>query len=248
MSRYKVVLLGEGSVGKTSILMRFMENTFEAERCSTLQDDSSSVSSPCWLVKIEWIRSRQSSQLLFPPLRLPYTADGKRAVPKCTAAFFCRSIKCDGQKIELAIWDTAGQERFHSLGPIYYRDSDGALLVYDITDQFSFEKVKQWVKELRRMLGSSVQLSIVGNKIDLQRFRNVTLVDAQRFADEVGASHCLTSAKTNEGIEQAFLSLCERMIAYRRATLNEPENRMNDGVDSISFYGQEKSRGRRGCC
>ncbi|KHJ44929.1 Ras family protein [Trichuris suis] len=144
--------------------------------------------------------------------------------------------------------DTAGQERFHSLGPIYYRDSDGALLVYDITDQFSFEKVKQWVKELRRMLGSSVQLCIVGNKIDLQRFRNVTLVDAQRFADEVGASHCLTSAKTNEGIEQAFLSLCERMIAYRRATLNEPENRMNDGVDSISFYGQEKSRGRRGCC
>ena len=37
--------------------------------------------------------------------------------------------------------DTAGQERFHALGPIYYRDSNGAILVYDITDEDSFQKV-----------------------------------------------------------------------------------------------------------
>merc|ERR1711966_220911 len=53
--------------------------------------------------------------------------------------------------INMAIWDTAGQERFHSLGPIYYRDADAALLVYDITDSDSFNKVKTWVKELRKM-------------------------------------------------------------------------------------------------
>ena len=48
--------------------------------------------------------------------------------------------------MQLSIWDTAGQERFHALGPIYYRDADGALLVYDITDAESFEKVKKWVR------------------------------------------------------------------------------------------------------
>ena len=48
-------------------------------------------------------------------------------------------------QINLAIWDTAGQERFHALGPIYYRDADGALLVYDTTDAESFVKAKNWV-------------------------------------------------------------------------------------------------------
>lgn len=44
--------------------------------------------------------------------------------------------------MNLAIWDTAGQEKFHALGPIYYRMSNGAILVYDITDEDTFQKVK----------------------------------------------------------------------------------------------------------
>ena len=56
----------------------------------------------------------------------------------------------------------------------------GALLVYDITDHDSFVKVQKWVKELRRMLGKEVVLTIVGNKIDLERQRNVTLDEAER--------------------------------------------------------------------
>ena len=48
-----------------------------------------------------------------------------------------------GKRVSLNIWDTAGQERFHALGPIYYRDADGAVLVYDITDTDSFGKVSR---------------------------------------------------------------------------------------------------------
>ena len=77
----------------------------------------------------------------------------------------------------LSIWDTAGQERFHALGPIYYRDADGAILVYDITDTDSFQKVKTWVKELRKMLGQGINLTIAGNKADLEEQRRV---DAER--------------------------------------------------------------------
>ena len=57
------------------------------------------------------------------------------------ASFLQKKINLSGRRIQLAIWDTAGQERFHALGPIYYRDANGAILVYDITDQDSFQKV-----------------------------------------------------------------------------------------------------------
>lgn len=70
--------------------------------------------------------------------------------------------------------------RFHALGPIYYRSSNGAILVYDITDEDSFQKVKNWVKELKKMLGSEIVLAIVGNKIDLNKDRNVPLETAER--------------------------------------------------------------------
>ncbi len=73
----------------------------------------------------------------------------------------------------------AGQERFHALGPIYYRDSHAAILVYDITDEDSFTKVQNWVKELRRVLGDRVTLAIVGNKVDLESDRKVPVRQAE---------------------------------------------------------------------
>ena len=62
---------------------------------------------------------------------------------------------------------------------IVSRDSNGALLVYDITDEDSFQKVKNWVKELRKMLGQEITLCIVGNKIDREKDRNVSLAEAE---------------------------------------------------------------------
>lgn len=108
--------------------------------------------------------------------------------------------------------DTAGQEKFHALGPIYYRDSNGAVLVYDITDEGSFLKVKNWVKELRKMLGTDVCLTIAGNKVDLDKQRNVSAAEAEEYAASVGATHFHTSAKLNRGIEDLFLDLSKRAL------------------------------------
>ena len=61
------------------------------------------------------------------------------------ATFNQKEIQIDGKtKVGLSIWDTAGQERYHALNVSYYRESKGALLVYDVTDKDSFEKVKKW--------------------------------------------------------------------------------------------------------
>jgi len=91
---FKIVLLGEGCVGKTSCVLRYVEDAFNDKHLTTLQ-----------------------------------------------ASFLTKKLNIRGKRVTLNIWDTAGQERFHALGPIYYRDADGAVLVYDITDTDSFGKV-----------------------------------------------------------------------------------------------------------
>ncbi|CAG9862333.1 unnamed protein product [Phyllotreta striolata] len=162
---FKVVLLGEGCVGKTSLVIRYIEDKFNPKHISTIQ-----------------------------------------------ASFLTKKINLDGSRINLSIWDTAGQEKFHALGPIYYRSSNGAVLVYDITDEDSFQKVKCWVKELRKMLGTDISLVIVGNKSDLEKDRHVDLDLAKTYAEKVKAMHFQTSAKLNEGVEEMFLALAQKML------------------------------------
>ncbi len=65
------------------------------------------------------------------------------------------------------IWDTAGQERFHSLAPMYYRNAQAAVVVYDVTKATSLEKAKSWVKELQRQANPNIVIALAGNKIDL---------------------------------------------------------------------------------
>lgn len=175
--RFKVVLLGEGCVGKTSLFLRFTKNEFNDEHETTLQ------------------ASYQNKRINLP----------------------------DGRRANLALWDTAGQERFHSLGPIYYRDSNGAILVYDITDKNSFTRVQNWVKELRKMLGKEIILVIAGNKCDLEKQRVVSQAEAEQYAKDVGAHHFLTSAKQNKGITEMILNLTTRMM----------ENDKSDDADNL---------------
>jgi len=164
--QFKVVLLGEGCVGKTSLCLRYVQNAFNDKHITTIQ-----------------------------------------------ASFLTKRLNVDNKRVGLAIWDTAGQERFHALGPIYYRDANGALLVYDITDKDSFLKVQNWVRELRKMLGKEVTLAIAGNKCDLERSRVVSIEEAEQYAESVGAKHYSTSAKLNKGLEELFLDLTKRMLA-----------------------------------
>ncbi|CAF1422700.1 unnamed protein product [Adineta steineri] len=170
---FKIVLLGEGSVGKTSIVLRYSENLFNDKHIETQQ-----------------------------------------------ASFKTKRLILDGRRIELAIWDTAGQERFQALGPLYYREANGAILVFDITDEDSFNRVKNWVKELRRMLGNDVALCIVANKIDLERDRRVPMETAEEYARSVNAKLYHTSAKLSKGIEELFNDLAHRMLETASSTTN----------------------------
>jgi Ras-related protein Rab-11A len=88
--------------------------------------------------------------------------------------FATRNIEIEDKRVRAQIWDTAGQERYRAITNAYYRNATGALLVYDITRKDSFENVKRWLNELRENADPSIVLMLVGNKNDLNQFRQVS--------------------------------------------------------------------------
>ena len=95
---------------------------------------------------------------------------------------------------------------------MYYRGADGALLVYDITNADSFEAMKKWDAEISTNVPECVKL-IVGAKVDLVGSRQVPSDVVQAYSEERNIPHCLTSAKTGEGIEEAFQKMASMVTA-----------------------------------
>jgi len=124
--------------------------------------------------------------------------------PTIGAAFATKThIRAD-QITKFEIWDTAGQERYHSLAPMYYRGSLAALIVYDITQEYTFEKAKSWVMELRSNCPTISVMLIVGCKCDLEEMRKVPKELASSFAEENGCFFMECSAKTGLNVPELF--------------------------------------------
>lgn len=196
----KLVLLGDGRVGKTSLVLRYVNNTFHEQQTATIQ-----------------------------------------------ASYLTKRLNVGGTVVTLAIWDTAGQERFHALGPIYYRDADAALLVYDVLDSDSFKRVKNWVKELRQMAPKNIILAIACNKSDLVQSQKVDLQDSERYAVSIGASHFVTSAKLNTGIDDVFLDIASRVLEQRKNT-NDGSASTEPRRGTVIIDDQPSSPTQSKCC
>ncbi|PNS18689.1 GTP-binding protein ypt5 [Sphaceloma murrayae] len=87
--------------------------------------------------------------------------------PTIGAAFLTKKLTLPSRTIKFEIWDTAGQERFASLAPMYYRNAQAALVVYDLTKKSSLTKARHWVAELQRQASPGIVIGFVGNKADL---------------------------------------------------------------------------------
>ena len=118
--------------------------------------------------------------------------------------FATRSIIADNNLIKAQIWDTAGQERYRAITSAYYRGAVGALLVYDISKQLSFENVEKWIKELKDHAEPHIVVMLVGNKSDLRHLRAVKTEDAAAFAEKNGLAFIETSALDSSNVEIAF--------------------------------------------
>ncbi|KAG2510677.1 hypothetical protein JM18_008906 [Phytophthora kernoviae] len=122
--------------------------------------------------------------------------------------FKVKTIDVDGKRIKLQIWDTAGQERFRTITTAYYRGAMGILLVYDVTDDHSFQNIRNWMTQIRQNASSNVNKILIGNKCDVDPSeRAVTTKQGQDLADEFGIKFFETSAKSNTNIDEAFRSI-----------------------------------------
>ena len=118
--------------------------------------------------------------------------------------FSIKMVQIDGQDVKVQIWDTAGQEIFRSITRSYYRDSACAIIVYDITDRNSFEKVEDWIRDVRNLAPPECVLVLFGNKLDLAAQRAVPTEEGQELASKHGLVFFETSAATGENVAKAF--------------------------------------------
>ena len=161
--------------------------------------------------------------------------------------FKIRTIELDGKTIKLQIWDTAGQERFRTITSSYYRGAHGIIVVYDVTDNESFNNVKQWLHEIDRYACENVNKLLVGNKIDLvtpNKKRVVTTEQGKEFADSLGIEFLETSAKTRVNVEQAFMTMASQIKA-RMKTQPAAGSAQKAGVNLRS---QKVGAAQGGCC
>ncbi|KAF2582678.1 hypothetical protein F2Q68_00000803, partial [Brassica cretica] len=101
--------------------------------------------------------------------------------------FKIRTIELDTKRIKLQIWDTAGQERFRTITTAYYRGAMGILLVYDVTDESSFNNIRNWIRNIEQHASDNVNKILVGNKADMDESkRAVPTSKGQALADEYG--------------------------------------------------------------
>ncbi|XP_020913173.1 ras-related protein Rab-37 [Exaiptasia diaphana] len=126
-------------------------------------------------------------------------------------------VELEGSKIKLQIWDTAGQERFRSITHAYYRDSHALLLLYDVTNESSFENIRAWLAEIYEYASQDVIIMLLGNKADLSKQRAVTREQGEKLAKDHNVAFMETSAKTGLNVDLAFMAIA-RDIKYRRSS------------------------------
>ncbi|KAM6942762.1 ras-related protein Rab-8B [Xenentodon cancila] len=148
--------------------------------------------------------------------------------------FKIRTVDLDGKKIKLQIWDTAGQERFRTITTAYYRGAMGIMLVYDITNEKSFDNIRNWIRNIEEHASADVERMVLGNKCDMNDKRqvSVSLMSAcilPQLAIDYGIKFLETSAKSSINVEEAFLTLARDIMSRLNRKMQNDNNPASGG-------------------
>ena len=116
------------------------------------------------------------------------------------------------KKVRIQIWDTAGQEKYKSITKNLFLKVMGALVLYDITNEESFTKLKEWVELIKEECVRHIKILIIGNKSDLESQRAIDKEDAMKYANEEKVQYIECSSKTGENVEKAIIMLSEKIL------------------------------------
>jgi Ras-related protein Rab-7A len=171
---FKIIIIGDLNVGKTSMINRYVYNSFSERYKATIGVD-----------------------------------------------LFKKDLKYKNNKVSLQLWDTAGVERFQAVTPSFYRGSDACVLVFDLTNNKSFESLEQWIDEFLIYANpqdpDSFPFIILGNKSDLLDPNDVNNIiinrsRIERFCKMKNIKYFSVSAKNNENIFSAFSYLINKLM------------------------------------
>lgn len=201
----KILTIGESGVGKTCILIQFLDGKFIKHHLTTIGID-----------------------------------------------FKTKHIDLENNKsVKLKIWDTAGQERFQNITQQYYKNADGILLVFDVTDRNSFEKTRDWMKQIQaNTQKDDIGIILVGNKTDLTDERQVSEPEGIKLAQEFGIKYFETSACKGVNIHECFAYLAQSIISKQKTSNEDPEDKKihleENKSDGKGSKGGKKDK--KGCC
>ena len=191
-----LMLLGDGQVGKTSLILRLTGNEFNDSQLTTIGKES-----------------------------------------------YIQQVNLHGYELKMKIWDTAGQERFKSMSVQVIKNSDAVILVYSIDDINSFKALDQWLGKLNETTDITKKpIIIVGNKADLENNRQIPYEEGKKYADSKGYNFYETSAKTGNGIKEAFDDIFEQLYKAFEGEITG-EKPINAGMQI-----NKKGKGIRRCC
>ncbi|XP_059080599.1 ras-related protein Rab-30-like isoform X2 [Tigriopus californicus] len=125
--------------------------------------------------------------------------------------FMIKTVEVEGEKIKLQIWDTAGQERFRSITQSYYRSAHALILVYDVSNQPTFDVCPEWLREIEEYASPKVLKVLVGNKIDRDD-REIPTEVGEEFSNRHGMYFLETSAKGSENVERLFSDIAHELL------------------------------------
>ena len=171
-------------------------------------------------------------------------------IPTIAVEFCTKEIElAENYKVKVQLWDTAGQERFKSLAMTYYRKAYGILLLFDVTKRTSFISCKNYLEEVRINSDKNCVIYLVGNKIDLEKQRQISYEEANIFAKKEKIKYIETSAIKNLRVEEVFSSLLDNIYEIKKEeNKNKPflEEGNKIGLKNTNIIKNNKSE--FGCC
>ena len=163
--------------------------------------------------------------------------------------FGTKIVNIDNKKIKAQIWDTAGQERYKSITSAYYKGAKGALIVYDITNKFSFDSVDKWVQDLNSYGDKNITLLLVGNKSDLEEKRQILKENGEEKAKSFNLGFIETSACSGDNIDQAFVIMLKEVLKkyIDENDINNDEFEASGGKN-LELNKKDNNRKKKRCC
>ena len=230
----KIVIIGESNVGKTSLLHRFLNKEYINDTKATLGLESHY---HIYEKKAKINENIKNSE-------------------KSKTSFKSENLK---NKIKINFCDTAGQERFHSTTTSLFKNSNGIILVYDVTNRKSFEKINYWLDKIFDNSDQNIKILLIGNKIDLKDNREITNNEIKSFLEEKNNQNIFfleTSALTNENrcVDKAF----ENIIEYACEDIYDKGQKVEDDIFKeakgsiiklrVKRKKKKKNNKKEGCC